>query len=173
MQRLVLLVAIVAVVACQDADLPTELSADRPRAPEVNAGEPSGYGGFDAGVAQSAAETNLWFNNAEEIDYTRPEWMGDLPDDLLISAMSVPGSHDAMARFGGPAPRCHTLTLDRQLNAGIRAFDIRLRHIEDVFAIHHGAYFQNAYFGNDVLQVFIDFLWEWSGRGRYGPIRSR
>jgi len=160
MKRLVPLVAIVAVVACQDADLPTELSSDRPRTPDVSVEEPSGYGGFDAGAAQSASETNLWFSNAEAIDYSRPDWMGDLPDSLLISAISVPGTHDAMARFGGPAPRCHTLTLDRQLNAGIRAFDIRLRHIEDVFAIHHGAYFQNAFFGNDVLQVFIDFLAE-------------
>jgi hypothetical protein len=160
MRRLVSLIAIVAVTACQDPSLPTESPADQPRTPDVGVGEPSGYGGPDAGAAQSASETSAWFNNAEEIDYTRQEWMGDLPDGLLISELSVPGSHDAMARFGGPAPRCQTLTLDRQLNAGIRTFDIRLRHIEDVFAIHHGAYFQNAYFGNDVLQVFIDFLAE-------------
>jgi PKD repeat protein len=159
MQRLVLLVAILALVACQDANLPTDLSGDRPPTPD-GVEEPSGYGGIGTGAELSASETNLWFNNAEEIDYSRPEWMGDLPDDLPISALSIPGSHDAMARFGGPAPRCHTLTLEKQLNAGIRAFDIRLRHVEDVFAIHHGAYFQNAFFGNDVLQVFIDFLAE-------------
>jgi hypothetical protein len=158
MRRLGLLVAMLAVAACQDADLPTDLSADRPPTPGDGVQEPSGYGGFDAGAALFASETNLWFNNAEAIDYLRPDWMGDLPDDLPISAISVPGTHDTMARFGGPAPRCQTLTLEKQLNAGVRAFDIRLRHIEDVFAIHHKAYFQNAYFGNDVLQVFIDFL---------------
>jgi hypothetical protein len=158
MQRLVSLVAILAAVACQDADLPTDLSADRPGTPDVGVGEPSGYGSFDAGAALSASETNLWFNNAEQIDYSRPEWMADLPDSLPISAISVPGTHETMARFGGPAPRCQTLTLEQQLNAGLRAFDIRPRHIADVFAIHHKAYFQNAYFGNDVLQVFIDFL---------------
>ena len=158
MRRLGLLVAMLAVAACQDADLPTDLSADRPPTPGDGVHEPSGYGGIDAGAALSASETNLWFNNADQIDYSRPEWMADLPDSLPISAISVPGTHETMARFGGPAPRCQTLTLEQQLNAGLRAFDIRLRHIEDVFAIHHRAYFQNAYFGNDVLQVFIDFL---------------
>jgi 1-phosphatidylinositol phosphodiesterase len=50
------------------------------------------------------------------------------------------------------------MTLSTQLNSGIRVLDIRCRHIEDVFAIHHGIIFQNAFFGGDVLEPAINFL---------------
>ena len=101
---------------------------------------------------------HLWFCSNSTISYSRPDWMGQLSDNLYLSELSLPGSHDTMSRFGGPLVYCQSLTLDKQLNAGIRAFDIRLRHIEDVFAIHHGVTFQNAFFGSDVLDVFRDFL---------------
>ena len=101
---------------------------------------------------------HLWFCSNSTISYNRPEWMGDLSDDLLLSELSLPGTHETMSRYGGPILYCQSLSLDKQLDAGIRAFDIRLRHIEDVFTIHHGAYYQYATFGTDVLNVFMSFL---------------
>jgi len=50
------------------------------------------------------------------------------------------------------------MSLATQLKAGIRVLDIRSRHIQDRFAIHHGPVFQNAMFGNDVLKPVVDFL---------------
>ena len=36
--------------------------------------------------------------------------------------------------------------------------DIRARHVNDVFAIHHGLVFQHAFFGTDVMEPVIGFL---------------
>jgi 1-phosphatidylinositol phosphodiesterase len=86
-------------------------------------------------------------------------WMQSLPDTYLLSQLSVPGSHDAGARFepvSGTA-KCQSLTIADQLTAGIRFLDIRCRHIGDAFAIHHGSIYQNMNF-DDVLNACFSFL---------------
>jgi 1-phosphatidylinositol phosphodiesterase len=88
------------------------------------------------------------------------DWMGMLPDSWLISELSIPGTHDTMSHYGGDIVMTQTMRIDTQLERGVRAVDIRCRHIEDVFAIHHGSYFQHAMFGKDVLDVIIAFLGE-------------
>lgn len=88
---------------------------------------------------------------------TNPDWMADLPDDLLISELSIPGTHDTMADCCGVGPQTQTMDLPEQLISGLRAFDIRLRSIENVFAIHHSYSFLDVFFG-DVLDDAISFL---------------
>jgi 1-phosphatidylinositol phosphodiesterase len=48
------------------------------------------------------------------------------------------------------------------LESGVRVLDIRCRHIEDIFAIHHGPFFQNTFFG-DVLNITTKFLHDHPG----------
>jgi 1-phosphatidylinositol phosphodiesterase len=50
-----------------------------------------------------------------------------------------------------------SLSLREQMNSGIRALDIRCRHINNIFAIHHGSVYQKANF-NDVLKEVKSFL---------------
>ena len=89
-------------------------------------------------------------------------WMGKLVDSTLLRDMSIPGTHETMARFGGDAPTCQTLKLDQQLRAGVRVFDIRCRCIGQNWTIHHGdtspfSVYQNANF-YDVLTIVINYL---------------
>jgi 1-phosphatidylinositol phosphodiesterase len=90
---------------------------------------------------------------------TSNNWMTSLPDNSSISALSIPGTHDSGARFepiNGTA-KCQNLTIAEQLEAGIRFLDIRCRHIDNAFAIHHGSVYQNLNF-NDVLLACNAFL---------------
>jgi len=83
--------------------------------------------------------------------------MSWVPDNRLLSELSLPGTHDTMARYGGDLIETQELNLYSQLTAGIRFLDIRVRQVDDTFAIHHGISFQNAYF-DEVLRICNLFL---------------
>ena len=86
-------------------------------------------------------------------------WMEAQNDAKKLTELSIPGTHDSGARYepiGGTA-KCQNLTIGEQLNAGIRFLDIRCRHIDNAFAIHHGSIYQNLNF-DDVLNASFGFL---------------
>lgn len=87
-----------------------------------------------------------------------PDWMGTLSDSLLITELSIPGTHDTLSFLGGDAVQCQSLSLSEQLQSGIRALDIRCRHVNDTFHIYHGGVPQGATFGEDVVEVCMNFL---------------
>ncbi|MFF3629030.1 phosphatidylinositol-specific phospholipase C [Streptomyces sp. NPDC002164] len=88
---------------------------------------------------------------------TTQEWMGVLPDATALQRLTVPGSHDSGARYGGPWTECQNTSIADQLSSGIRFLDVRCRVTGGSFAIHHGASYQNMMFG-DVLGACWDFL---------------
>src|SRR6202035_4559996 len=79
----------------------------------------------------------------------------------------VPGTHDTLAIHGGwllpqdfetqENQGDSAATLTTQLDAGIRAIDIRVRVVGGAFAIHHTNIYQNANF-DDVLTKAQSFL---------------
>ncbi|NIG52990.1 phosphatidylinositol-specific phospholipase C [Chitinophaga sp. Cy-1792] len=86
-------------------------------------------------------------------------WMNNLADNTSLTAITIPGTHDSGARFepiGGTA-KCQDLTIAQQLDAGTRFLDIRCRHIDNAFAIHHGSIYQNMNF-QDVINAAFTFL---------------
>ena len=86
-------------------------------------------------------------------------WMTPLDGALPLSQFSIPGTHDSGARFE-PFPgsaKCQNLTIGQQLDAGVRFLDIRCRHVDDGFIIHHGPIYQNLNF-DDVLDATTGFL---------------
>ncbi|MGW0960345.1 phosphatidylinositol-specific phospholipase C [Streptomyces gelaticus] len=88
---------------------------------------------------------------------TTQDWMGAIPDATELRALTIPGSHDSGARYGGPWTECQNTTIAEQLTSGIRFLDVRCRITGGSFAIHHGASYQNLMFG-DVLGACWDFL---------------
>ena len=92
------------------------------------------------------------YNSSDTIETSHPDWMRWVPDSKKLSVLSLPGTHDTMARYGGGIAETQSLPLRAQLDAGIRVLDIRCRHVNDRFAIHHGIVFQFAYF-DEVLAV--------------------
>ena len=54
-------------------------------------------------------------------------WMKRLPDNKKLSELSIPGTHDTCARFGGDFAQCQSLALRDQFSIGLRFLDIRCR----------------------------------------------
>lgn len=93
------------------------------------------------------------------LNYTLSNWMSFIPDTTSIAQISIPGTHDSGARFepvSGTA-KCQNLTIADQLTAGVRFLDVRCRHFNNSFTIHHDLVYQNLNF-SDVLKACIDFL---------------
>jgi 1-phosphatidylinositol phosphodiesterase len=96
---------------------------------------------------------------AASASYDLWNWMSLLSDNTNLAHISMPGAHDACALyepFSGTA-KCQNLSLSDQYNVGVRFVDIRCRHINNAFAIHHGQVYQNMNFDN-VLNATINFL---------------
>ncbi|MFF7408261.1 phosphatidylinositol-specific phospholipase C [Streptomyces lydicus] len=85
------------------------------------------------------------------------DWMSALPDSTPVQRLTIPGTHDSGARIGGPWVACQNTPVDAQLASGIRFLDVRCRAVDNVFAIHHGAFYQQLMFG-DVLNACRAFL---------------
>ncbi|WP_328743140.1 phosphatidylinositol-specific phospholipase C domain-containing protein [Streptomyces caniferus] len=105
-----------------------------------------GSGQFMAGAAQRRAG-----------ELSVQDWMSALDDSTPVQRLTIPGTHDSGARIGGPWVACQNTSVAAQLAAGIRFLDVRCRAIDSVFAIHHGAFYQELMFG-DVLNACRAFL---------------
>lgn len=84
-------------------------------------------------------------------------WMAGIDDDRTVRSLSLPGTHGSAAVHGGHITANQTLSVTQQLNGGVRVLDLRLRHIDNVFALHHGPVFQQKFFGDalDEIQAFL------------------
>lgn len=86
-------------------------------------------------------------------------WMASLDDTRSLSELAIPGTHESAALYE-PVPgsaKCQEMSLEQQLVAGARYFDIRCRRVNDGFAIYHGPIDQLQTF-DDVLATTYAFL---------------
>ncbi|WP_374349264.1 phosphatidylinositol-specific phospholipase C [Chitinimonas sp.] len=93
----------------------------------------------------------------DRADIDHSTWMSVIDGNTPLRDLSLAGTHDSLSYYGGDIVQTQSLSLANQLRSGIRVFDVRCRHINNVFAIHHGLVFQKTMFG-DVLNGMADFL---------------
>ncbi|MCZ1006816.1 phosphatidylinositol-specific phospholipase C domain-containing protein [Streptomyces lydicus] len=92
------------------------------------------------------------------------DWMAGVPDNIKLSDMSIPGTHESCSRYDtwsfGYA-QCQDWSLPQQFAAGVRFVDIRCRVVGGgsgrSFAVHHGDVYQKMMFG-DAMQQCWDYL---------------
>lgn len=120
-----------------------------------------------APAQRAAAEPEGNFGGAFSEDHKvyahHPNWMANLPDDLLIGELSLPGTHNSGAILNNNLSQTQTLSFAQQLDAGIRVFDIRYvcKGKEtadntgpfDKLEYYHGSVNQNL----DIVDIFDDF----------------
>ena len=82
----------------------------------------------------------LPFKNCYAID--RNNWMKDIMDDAKISWLTVPGTHDTttfnLSDLTKAYATCQSMSIEEQLAAGVRAFDLRYRWENNGFYMYHG-----------------------------------
>lgn len=115
-----------------------------------------------------------WGGGYQYTDYAvahNPDWMGHrvyttgdqqdtiyLSDDLHISELSIPGTHDTYSKIGHSwSAHCQMMSLSAQLESGIRVLDIRLNVEDERLRTAHGSEVFYSYF-EDVLAECIVFL---------------
>lgn len=85
------------------------------------------------------------------------DWMSLLDDNVKLSSISMPGSHDTGSRYGGMYVATQSWSIQDQLESGIRFFDIRCRRDGSKFSIYHGFVYQHIDFDH-VLETVKSFL---------------
>jgi 1-phosphatidylinositol phosphodiesterase len=95
-------------------------------------------------------------------------WMRELRDDTLVSALSIPGTHNSpTCHIAPPSVRCQAVSPKEQLENGVRFFDIRVQPqypedaARDELVLVHSAFpislTGNKYF-RDLMREVDEFL---------------
>ncbi|MBE3047155.1 phosphatidylinositol-specific phospholipase C, partial [Candidatus Bathyarchaeota archaeon] len=85
-------------------------------------------------------------------------WMAHLPDPLLLSSLSIPGTHNSPTHYIAlPSVRCQVAPLRAQLSNGVRFLDVRVsaRGNSDRMPLVHAA-FPVALWGARYLDGFLE-----------------
>jgi 1-phosphatidylinositol phosphodiesterase len=83
-------------------------------------------------------EKSLRWYSRPLLDYSLSSWMENISDDTLLSNITCPGTHDSCARSSIPFVRTQYLSITKQLEAGLRFFDLRCRAHSDGLYMYHG-----------------------------------
>ncbi|PPQ98663.1 hypothetical protein CVT26_013809 [Gymnopilus dilepis] len=73
-------------------------------------------------------------------NYSLESWMSVIGDNVYLSQLSIPGSHDTTAISYTPTVGCQTMSIIEQLNAGLRYFDLRAGLVNNVPIMFHNFY---------------------------------
>lgn len=97
------------------------------------------------------------YNHNATVGTSNPNWMSRLKASARLRELSIPGTHDSVSLHGDLNTITQTLTLPRQLNAGIRFLDIRLKCVDDELKGYHGGTSQDITFAQ-ILESIENFL---------------
>ena len=84
----------------------------------------------------SKCETHYCDKSTPSITF--PNWMSFLNNEAELKDLTIPGTHESCALHGIFFAINQTWSLENQLNAGIRFFDLRMRLYYNTLRAHHG-----------------------------------
>src|SRR5262245_54674033 len=91
-------------------------------------------GSLFVGLAASCADEVEGYSPIRDAVADHASWMSFIPDDISLTALSIPGSHDSAtyACLGNGTffnyCACQSMDFSEQLASGIRGLDIRIRY---------------------------------------------
>ena len=99
------------------------------------------------------SQTKAFYSTATTTENDESKWMTSLNDNINLTELSIPGTHDTASLYGGDLVETQSMSIPEQLKAGIRFFDIRCRVINNALTIHHGRFYQNITFKGGLQHV--------------------
>ena len=83
-------------------------------------------------------------------------WMSKLPDTAKLHELSLPGTHNSGATHSifDLTGRCQDMSIKKQLNIGVRFFDIRLQLVKDKLNIVHSFIDQKQRFSSTIKELY-------------------
>uniref|UniRef100_W5MR46 Si:dkey-152b24.8 n=1 Tax=Lepisosteus oculatus TaxID=7918 RepID=W5MR46_LEPOC len=110
-------------------------------------------------LAINCSGNRNFFDDTEAPEFNNEDWMKEIPDNTLLSAVNIPGTHDSLSLYCTRLAICQSWTLDKQLQAGIRFLDVRIQCFPLCGdpVICHGITPQFDWFSN-VVKVVMNFL---------------
>lgn len=117
----------------------------------VHAAHPALSGEIESGYAHP-------YLHSTTAGYTNKDWMAAIEDEKPLNAISIPGTHNSLSRYGGDVPQTQSLDIQTQLEMGIRYFDARFKYRDKDLYAYHGIISQYTTFDeflNDVSS-FLD-----------------
>ena len=116
------------------------------------------YKNYQLNLSNLTSISNEWFDNTPKPSQTMlfPNWMSKVSDSRALSDLSIPGTHNSAIRLGNNFNITQSWTIQDQLFAGIRYFDIKCQINKDVLIIYD-LFDQQTTFG-DVIEQMHQFL---------------
>ncbi|MCL2164559.1 MAG: phosphatidylinositol-specific phospholipase C [Oscillospiraceae bacterium] len=119
------------------------------------------------GASGSGSNVNAIAVTRVGIGYSKngnyPNWMGNISDKTMrLRDLSIPGTHDSATQKAPPGPaRCQNADIFKQLNDGIRFFDIRLKKLlltSRILELYHDGVTCSLNFGEVLVwcRYFLD-----------------
>ncbi|KAL1890026.1 hypothetical protein Cpir12675_005552 [Ceratocystis pirilliformis] len=97
-----------------------------------------------------------WSFDLGNIDHS--DWMSDIDDNVLLSKLSIPGTHNSMtAAVQSSLTRTQNEHLSDQLTGGIRYIDISCRYVNNEMMVYNGVS-ETGFSLGDVLHIMFEFL---------------
>jgi len=98
-----------------------------------------------------------YLRSISEFHSRNPNWMSEIQDNTRLSQLSIPGTHNTMSNGpGGDIVQNQGLSLNEQLEVGIRFIDIRVAARPNSLTVHHGFVFLARF--EDALNTLRTFL---------------
>jgi 1-phosphatidylinositol phosphodiesterase len=99
------------------------------------------------------------YNHNSNSNILNQTWMASFGDSFPLVQLNLIGTYSTMSFLGngGDAIQFQSLSLTTQISTGIRIFDIRCNHQNDLFKIYQNSVYQNFNF-TYVLSTMQNYL---------------
>jgi len=109
-------------------------------------------------ATESEGDLFQWVQQFVDLKFPLSNWMAGIPDHTHLYSVTIPGTHNSSAVSSNPIVACQSMSVEGQLNAGIRYLDFRCSlENNGVLTMRHGVWSLGTTLEGELKKVY-DFL---------------